>query len=168
MAGLHHGPWSRTIEDGLCPWSDLMVPTSMIRIKRSVYKVFGPLTRCEPNVDQEEWPWTKKLMCLFIWIYAQKGKFWKERKYQVWPFSCLLLSSSSFPQKKFSLKIYYNYISLPWALRFQLKRYVACIYSIIFVDLEAIANSCPSYDILFISPNVNLKICSHFICLLKL
>ena len=24
-SGLHHGPWSRTMEDGCFPWSDLMV-----------------------------------------------------------------------------------------------------------------------------------------------
>ena len=41
-AGLHHGPWSRIMQDGLFPWSDLMVqlPWSDF-LKDSVYKVFG-------------------------------------------------------------------------------------------------------------------------------
>ena len=33
--------------------------------------------------------------------YVQKGQLWKGKKTQVWPFSCLLLSSSSPPQKEF-------------------------------------------------------------------
>jgi hypothetical protein len=32
--------------DGLFPWSDFL--------QIEFYRVFGPLTRCKPNVDQEE------------------------------------------------------------------------------------------------------------------
>ena len=89
--GLHYGPWSRTMEDGLCQWSEFMVriPWSDF-IKYTFFESLGPLTWCKSNVDQEEWPCTKKWMCWFL-IHAQKGQFIK--KNQVWPFSCLLLSS---------------------------------------------------------------------------
>ena len=56
-AGLHHRPWSRTMEDGLFPWSDLMVQLSWSSF---LNKAFGSLIRCKLNVDQEEWPCTKK------------------------------------------------------------------------------------------------------------
>ena len=68
-AGLHHGSWSWTMEDGL-----FHGPTSMVWfLKKLVYKAFGPLTRCKPNVDQEEWPCTKKWMCSFF-KYLRKNK----------------------------------------------------------------------------------------------
>ena len=62
-AGLHHGSWSQTKR-----WPFSMVrldgPTFMIRfLKKTIYKVFGLLTRCKLNEDQEEWPCTKKWMC---------------------------------------------------------------------------------------------------------
>ena len=43
---LHHGPLSWTTKDGLFSKSDFL--------KTSICKVFGPFTRCKPNVDQEE------------------------------------------------------------------------------------------------------------------
>ena len=65
-AGLHHGLWSRTMEDGIfsmvqLPWSDFK------RIR--IYKVFGPLIRCKLNVNQKEWPGTKKWMCWFLFFF---------------------------------------------------------------------------------------------------
>ena len=51
-ARLHNGPWSRTMEDGIFPWSNFL--------KKSICKAFGTLTRCKLSVDQEEWPCTKK------------------------------------------------------------------------------------------------------------
>ena len=49
-AFLHHVPRSRTMEDSL-----FHGPTFMVQIlKKSMYKAFGRLTRCKPNVDQEE------------------------------------------------------------------------------------------------------------------
>jgi len=66
-------------------------PDSMVRLhKIYIFESLGPLTWCKSNVDQEEWPCTKKWMCWFL-IHAQKGWFIKQN--QVWPFSCLLLSS---------------------------------------------------------------------------
>ena len=67
-----HGRWpfSMVRLDGL---------TSMVWfLHKSIYKAFGPLTRCKLNVDQEEWPCTKKWMCWFFFIYALNGQFWKE------------------------------------------------------------------------------------------
>ena len=59
-AGLHHGPWKMVF----FPGSDFMVqlPWSSC-LKNSIYKAFGPLGMCRLNVDQEEWPCTKKWMC---------------------------------------------------------------------------------------------------------
>ena len=50
--GLYHGPWSGTMEDGLffIVWF----------LKKSNYKAYGTLTKCKPNVDQEEWPCIRK------------------------------------------------------------------------------------------------------------
>ena len=51
------------MDNAIKPWRmaffsmlQLHVPTFMVQIltKISVYKVFGPLTRCKPNVDKEE------------------------------------------------------------------------------------------------------------------
>ena len=63
-AGLHHG----TMKSDHGRW-----PSSMVRLlKKSIYKVFWPLTRCTPNVDQKEWPCTKKWMCSFFNICPKK------------------------------------------------------------------------------------------------
>ena len=43
------------------PWSDFK------RIR--IYKVFGPLIRCKLNVNQKEWPGTKKWMCWFLFFF---------------------------------------------------------------------------------------------------
>ena len=113
---LHHGPWSRTMEDRLFPWSNFMIhlPCSDF-FKKSIYRVFGSLIRCESNVDHKEWPCTKSECAEFILIYVQKGRFWKEKKIQV---CCLLLSSSTRPQKTFHYTNDYDIISLSWALVF--------------------------------------------------
>ena len=44
-----------TMEDDFFSWFNLLVqlPWSNF-LKKSIYKVFGPLTRCKSNVDQEE------------------------------------------------------------------------------------------------------------------
>ena len=78
-AGLHHELWSRTMEDVLFSWSDSMVQLSWFHFTTiSNYKAFGPLTRCKPDVDQEEWPCTKKWMCGFVYYMSIKENF--ERK----------------------------------------------------------------------------------------
>ena len=52
------------------------------------------------------------------WMWIKRNDHdGKKLKNQVWPFSCLYLSSSSLPQKK-SLRNHYNNISLSWALFF--------------------------------------------------
>ena len=80
-----HWPWSWAMEDGHFPWSDLMV---WIFVK-SNFKTFGPLTGCTPNVDQEEWPCTKKWMCRFFKYICSKREVLNKIKYLL---SCLLLS----------------------------------------------------------------------------
>jgi hypothetical protein len=46
-------------------------------VKIQFYKVFGPLTRCQPNVDQEERTvHPKKYMLIFLML-EQKGHFWE-------------------------------------------------------------------------------------------
>ena len=96
--GLHHGPWSRTIENGPFLWFDLMVWF----LKKTTHKAFGPLTRCKPGVDQEEW--------LFKFDHS-------------FVFSC----SSSLPKKTFSLNFHYNIISLPWPLPIFLPERLFCL-----------------------------------------
>jgi hypothetical protein len=39
--------------------------TNLFPSKTNIFKVFGPLSRCEPNLDQEKWPCTKKWMSWF-------------------------------------------------------------------------------------------------------
>ena len=40
---------------------------SMVRfLKKSIYAAFGPLISCKLNLDQEEWPRTKKWLCWFF------------------------------------------------------------------------------------------------------
>ena len=44
------------------------------------YKACGPLTSCKVNVDQEEWPCTKKWMCWFFFMHVQKRQFYLKKK----------------------------------------------------------------------------------------
>ena len=89
---LHHGPWSWTMED-----DRFHDPTFIVWfVKTPIHKAFGPLSRCRPNEDQEEWqPCTKKWTCSFknkIKSLPRNGRFGMERKSnQVRPFSCLHL-----------------------------------------------------------------------------
>ena len=79
-AGLHHGPWSRTMEDGPCPWSDFMIQLPWSNFFKIIYKAFGSFTRCKWNMDQEEWPCTKKWMCWFFFkLMFKKGSFEKKK-----------------------------------------------------------------------------------------
>ena len=42
--GLHYGPWSWTMEDGLFPWSEFIIQLSMVRLlKILILKALGPL-----------------------------------------------------------------------------------------------------------------------------
>ena len=62
--------------------------------KKTIYKVFGPLTRCKLNVDQEEWPCTQKWMCFFNIYMLKKGNFEEGGGSSL----TILLSSSSLPE----------------------------------------------------------------------
>ena len=73
-ASLHRGPWSRTMEDGLFPWSDYMVWLSWSDfLKNQFTKLLGLHLGVKFIVDQKEWPCTRKWMCLFfnIWLKRQ-------------------------------------------------------------------------------------------------
>ena len=67
------GQWEMAFFHGPTRWSNFHGPISK---KKSIYKAFGPLTRCKSNVDQEESPCTKKWMCWFFY-YMPKEYFWK-------------------------------------------------------------------------------------------
>ena len=111
-AGLHHGPWSQTMEDGIFSWSNFHGPIS----KKTIYKAFGPLTRCKPNVDQK-WMIMHQKMNVLVFFNSCLTKaivdFFKSKFNHSLVYSCLHLL---FP-KKFIEK-YYNNISLPWILVF--------------------------------------------------
>ena len=57
-------------------------------LNKLIYKAVGPLTRCKPNVDQEEWRCGKKRMCWFSLYMLKKGNFEKKLK-----FDCSLVFS---------------------------------------------------------------------------
>ena len=111
--GLHHGPWSRTMEDDLFAWSDFMVRF----LKKSIYKAFGPPSRCKLNVDHKIWPCTKK--CYFFlnlcpkWVVLKGGIFFKFWSF----FLSSLVFIFSFPKKN-SFKFFCNNISMSWVLAF--------------------------------------------------
>ena len=73
-------------------------PTFVIRfLKTTIYKTFGPLTKCKPNVDQEEWP-------CWIFKYMPKMLVLKRIKFDhSLVFPCLHLL---FPQNHFIKKIH--------------------------------------------------------------
>ena len=54
--------------------------------KICIFKAFGPLTRCEPNMDQEKWPCVKKWMSWFIKYLSKKGRFEDFFMYDLLPF----------------------------------------------------------------------------------
>ena len=86
---VHHGPQSCLMACGL--FHGQIYENAMLQS-------FRPLTRCTPNIDQAEWPFTKKWMC---YIYAWKGKFWKKKIYLL-PFFLFspLLTTAMFDEKK--------------------------------------------------------------------
>ena len=87
--GLHYGPWSQTIEDGLCEWSEFMVRISWSDfIKKIILRVFNPsLGVNRMGTKKNEHALKSEFVDLII-IHARKGQF---RKKKVWPFSCLFL-----------------------------------------------------------------------------
>ena len=106
------GPWKMAFsQDGLTSWSGFFKT-------KSFAKLFGPSLGVHRM-------WTKRNNAHaskservdFFDILSKRVVLEKEKKIQIWPFSCLFLSSSSLPQKN-SLKFYYSSISLPWAPAF--------------------------------------------------
>ena len=79
-ASLHHGPWSRTMEDGLYPWSDLMVQHPWFDFLKE--NQFTKPLDSWLGVDQM---WIKrndyapKVNVLIFLIYVQKRHFWKKK-----------------------------------------------------------------------------------------
>jgi hypothetical protein len=66
---LHYGPRSCPMSDGIFPWSHSHGKNFEIM---QILKSLGPLTRCKPNVDQEEWP----CLCFFVFYHMpKKGNF---------------------------------------------------------------------------------------------
>ena len=90
-AGLHHGPWSRTMEDGLFPWSNFKVQF----LKINIYEAFGPLISVK-------WIWTKrndhlpKSECVDLFNICPKNAFLRNNN-KIWVSFCLLLSPSPPP-----------------------------------------------------------------------
>ena len=101
----HFTPWTIKSDHVAWPFPVVQLPWSSF-LTKSIYKAFGPLARCKPNVNQEEWPCTKKRMRWFCLIHVPKRRVWK--KVHVGPLCCPL-----FP-KRFPLKIQCNNISWPW------------------------------------------------------
>ena len=115
-ASLHHGPWSRTLEDGLFAWFDLMVqlPWSDF-LKNQFTKPLGPSLGVN-------WIWIKrndhapKSECVDLFFFnVQKGQFWKNSSLTILLSSLVFIFSS---RNYIPLSFYYNNISLPWALAF--------------------------------------------------
>ena len=94
------GPWNIVCPDG---------PTCMIQFcTKSNYKAFGPLTRCKPNVDQEEWPCTKTINVLIFFLnFFQKGNYEDNNSSLAICLSSLVFIFSS---QNFNIYIYNNFI----------------------------------------------------------
>ena len=73
-------------------------PWKMVQLlEKSIYKAFGPLTRCKPNVDQEEWSCIRKVN-EFIFLTICPKRVVLEGKKKIWfhhsfVFACLCLAS---------------------------------------------------------------------------
>ena len=84
---LHHGPRSCPMSYGFFSWSHFHGSIPEKCIFRSPWV---PLTRCKPNVNQEEWPHIQKWMC---WFFL----FMSKRAVLGFFFSCLTFSPFFFP-----------------------------------------------------------------------
>jgi len=107
---MDHGRWPS-------PMVWLHGPASIVRFffkKKTIYKAFGPLTRCNQDVDQEGWPCTKKWMWwFFLNIWPRRAVLKENLKLD---HSLVFIFFS--PKKKTYKKHCYNNISLPWAPTF--------------------------------------------------
>ena len=65
-----------TMDHEVGRWKMASLPFNLLKIP--IHKAFGPLTRCKPKMDQEEWPCTKKTnVLIFFWYMPKKGSFEK-------------------------------------------------------------------------------------------
>ena len=93
------GPWKMAFSHGLT--FTILLLLLFIIIFQTMYKVFGSPPRCKPNVDQEEWSCTKT-ECVDLCVVCSKMAVLKKKNKIEFDHSlCLVLSSSSLPQKKF-------------------------------------------------------------------
>ena len=77
------------MEEGLFQWFEFMVQLPWSNFLNFSFKSLAPLTRCTPNVNQEEWPCTKKWMCWFFSIACSKRVVLKKKNLSL----SILLSS---------------------------------------------------------------------------
>ena len=58
---------------------------------KSIYNVFGPLTRSKPNVDQEEWPCIRsERVDFYLYVCPKRAVLKKKFKFDLsLVFSCL-------------------------------------------------------------------------------
>ena len=111
-------------------WSFPMVwldgPTFMVWFleKISGYKAFGPLTGCEPIMNQERNDHAqkeKKKDVMILSYMSRKDKFWKETQSLTIVLYTLVCVFSS--PKKVSFNCYCFNISLPWA-----PKHLGCLF----------------------------------------
>ena len=97
-------------------------PTSMVCfLEKSIYKAFGPLTRCTKRNDHAP----KSERADFLNTFPKMSILRKKNSLSL----TILLSTSSLPRKSKNKKLskfYYNKISLPWALAFFLLEHLFC------------------------------------------
>ena len=63
------------MKEGHLQWSEFMVQLPWSNFLKIGFESLGPLIRCKPNVNQEEWPIHQKWMCWFFLMHAQNGSF---------------------------------------------------------------------------------------------
>ena len=100
-ASLHHGPWSWTMEDGLFPWSSLMVNILCSDfLKNQFTKPLG-LSLGVNRMWSKKNDHAPKSECVdYLKIYAQKGHFWRKKNSS----STILLSSLGLHLSSFLVK----------------------------------------------------------------
>ena len=103
-----HGQISLDHEVG--PWKD-HGPTFMVWfLKNSVYKAFGPLTRCKLDVDREEWPCIKGKCVDFFNICPKRVVLKRKKRSSLTiPLSSLVFIFSS-PKKTHSIFIITSFL----------------------------------------------------------
>ena len=98
-----------TLDHEVGPWKmafflvQLHGPTFMVWfLKKMKLQSLWLLTRCKSKCGPRGMIMHQKINVLIFFNYAQKGQVWK-KKLKGWPYSCLLLSSSSLPPLNFTI-----------------------------------------------------------------